>query len=327
MSSAMPKVFLFLLVVLGMYLWVGYEITAMTGGEKKGGGVIEVSPEGGETIFWGKGRCFTCHSLGGQGSAVRCPNLGQFGEKFPLPIGMRAVERAKERSQETGQEYTTTDYLVESLAKPDAYLVEGYKNEMAIVYAPPISLNLNEIKAVISYLQSQGGELDIDAINNPTEIAGSYFARIAAASAAGGGDPGNGEEMFVDNCSDCHAIRGEGSDLGPDLSLIAAKGLKFISESILRPAKKITEGYETYSVVTKGEGRKFVGLKTRETATEVDITKANGEVITIAKSEIQEIQMDEIASIMPDDLTEALTVKDYQDVLAYLMMQKGEDQE
>jgi putative heme-binding domain-containing protein len=323
----MPKVFLFLLVVLGMYLWVGYEITAMTGGEKKGGGVVEVSPEGGETIFWGKGRCFTCHSLGGQGSAVRCPNLGQFGEKFPLSIGMRAVERAKERSQETGQEYTTTDYLVESLAKPDAYLVEGYKNEMAIVYAPPISLNLNEIKAVISYLQSQGGELDIDAINNPTEIAGSYFARIAAAQAAGGGDPGNGEEMFVDNCSDCHAIRGEGSDLGPDLSLIAAKGLKFISESILRPAKKITEGYETYSVVTKGEGRKFVGLKTRETATEVDITKANGEVITIAKSEIQEIQMDEIASIMPDDLTEALTVKDYQDVLAYLMMQKGEDQE
>jgi hypothetical protein len=59
----------------------------------------------------------------------------------------------------------------------------------------------------------------------------------------------------------------------------------------------------------------------------VDITKANGEVITVAKAEIQEMTMDEGASIMPDDLTEALTVKDYQDVLAYLMMQKAEDQE
>jgi putative heme-binding domain-containing protein len=328
MSSAITRVFLFLLVVLSVYLWVGYKVTAMTGGEKKGGGgVVEVSPEGGESIFWGKGRCFTCHSLGDQGSAVRCPNLGQFGEKFPLPIGVRAAERAKERSAETGQEYTVTDYLVESLAKPDAYLVEGYKNEMAIVYAPPISLNMNEIKAVISYLQSQGGDLDIEAIENPTEVAADYYARIAAASAAGGGDPGNGEEMFVDNCSDCHTIGTDGGEIGPDLSLIAVKGLKFISESILRPAKKITAGYETYSVVTKGDGRKFVGMKTRETAAEVDITKANGEVVTLAKSEIQELQMDEGASIMPDDLTEALTVKDYQDVLAYLMMQKAEDQE
>jgi putative heme-binding domain-containing protein len=327
MSSPIFKVFFFLLLVLATYLWIGHSVTALTGGEKKASSVVEISPEGGESIFWGKGRCFTCHSLGDQGSAVRCPNLGQFGEKFPIAIGERAAERAKERSEETGQHYTATDYLVESLSKPDAYLVEGYKNEMAIVYAPPISLNLNEIKAVISYLQTQGGELDLEAINNPSEIALTYYSRVAAASAAGGGDPGNGEEMYVDSCADCHRIGEEGGDLGPDLSLIASKGLKFISESILFPAKKITEGYETYSVVTKAEGRQYIGLKTRETATEVDITKANIEVITIAKSDIKEITLDEGASVMPEDLTEALTVKDYQDVLAYLMMQKGEQQE
>ena len=64
----------------------------LPGGGKKVVSAVEITPEGGETIFWGKGRCFTCHSLGDQGSAVRCPNLGQFGEKFPLPIGVRAVE-------------------------------------------------------------------------------------------------------------------------------------------------------------------------------------------------------------------------------------------
>jgi putative heme-binding domain-containing protein len=324
MSSAVGKVFVFLLVVLGTFLWIGQAVTALTGGEKKVGGVVEVSPEGGESIFWGKGRCFTCHSMGDRGSAVRCPNLGQFGEKFPLPIGVRAAQRAKERSEETGEHYTTTDYFVESLAKPDAYLVEGYKNEMAIVYAPPISLNLTEIKAVISYLQSQGGDLDLEAIDNPTELSQKYYARIAAASAAGGGDPGNGEEMFVETCSDCHVLNGEGGDIGPDLTGISERGLKFISESILRPAKKITEGYETYLVVTKEEGRRHAGLKTRETATEVDITKSSGEVVTIAKSDIQTLELDEGASVMPDDLTEMLTVKDYQDVLAFMMMQKGE---
>lgn len=323
MGKAVGRVFVLLLVVLGAYMWVGYAITAMTGGEKKAGGVVEITPEDGERIFWGKGRCFTCHSLGGRGSAVRCPNLGQFGEKFLLPIGARAAERAKQRSEETGVHYSPTDYLVESLAKPDAYVVDTYKNEMAIVYAPPISLNLKEIKAVISYLQSQGGEVDIESINQPSELARQYYERIAAAAAAGGGDPGNGEEMFVFTCLDCHKLKGEGGEVGPDLSAISKKGLKFISESILRPAKKITSGYETY-VLVDSEGLKTIGLKTRETATEVDITKATGEVVTVAKGDIRELAVDDGASVMPDDLTEMLTVKDFQDVLAYMMMQKGE---
>ncbi len=325
-SSAAGKVLVFMLLLLGAFQWVGSTITSMTGGEKKAGGTVEVSPEGGEQIFWGKGRCFTCHSLGDQGSAVRCPNLGQFGEKFPLPIGARAVERAKERSKETGQTYTVTDYLIESLAKPDAYLVEGYKNEMAIVYAPPISLKLNEIKAAIAYLQSQGGEADMAAIENPSELGKQYYARIAAATEAGGGDPGNGEAMFADNCASCHKVKGEGSDIGPDLSTISKKGVKFIAESILFPAKKITKGFETW-VVEKKDGRRITGLKTRDETNEVDITQANGDVVTIARTDIKTIEQDKGASLMPDDITQALTVKDYQDVLAYMMMQKGEQEE
>ncbi len=325
MANTTVKVFLFLLVVLGAFLWVGQAITAMTGGAQKAVGIVEVGPEGGESIFWGKGRCYTCHSIGGQGSAVRGPNQGQFGEKFPLPIGARSVERARERSEETGQQYSRTDYLVESLAKPDAYVVEGYKNEMAIVYAPPISLSLNDIKAVISYLQTQGGDLDLESIESPSEIASKYYARISAASAAGGGDPGAGEEVFADNCGECHQLNGEGGDIGPPLDGISEKGLKFISESILRPAKKITEGYETYRVVDK-KGRRHMGLKSRDDAIEIDITKANGEVITVVKSDIKELEQDEVTSVMPEDLTEAMTVKDFQDVQAYLMMQKGEQE-
>ncbi|MCP4288279.1 MAG: c-type cytochrome, partial [Gammaproteobacteria bacterium] len=169
-------------------------------------------------------------------------------------------------------------------------------------------------------------EVDLEAINNPSDIASTYYERIEAASAAGGGDPGAGEEMFTDNCSDCHQLNGEGGEVGPDLSAIASKGLKFISESILVPAKKITEGYETFTVVDK-EGLKTIGIKTRDTATEVDIMTDTGEVITFAKSDIEEITEDEGSSVMPDDLTEALTVKDFQDIQAFLMLQKGEEDE
>ncbi len=323
MVGAVARVFIFLLVVLGTFLWIGSSITDMTGGEKKIiVGKVEISPEGGETVFWGKGRCFTCHSVGNRGSAVRGPNQGQFGEKFPEPIGIRSELRARERSEKTGQTYTRTDYLVESLAKPGAYVVKGYKNEMAVVYAPPISLSLDEIKAVITYLQSQGNDIDLEALNKPSEVSRKYFALIAAASAAGGGDPGKGEEVFKDNCNECHRLKGEGGGVGPDLSAVGAKGLKFIADSILRPAKEFTKGFETYVAVNKA-GRRFTGLKSVDTATEIEITKANGEKTKIGKGDLKELKRDDTKSVMPDDLTEALTVKDYQDLLSFMIMQKA----
>lgn len=322
MTNTMTNVSVFFFVVLGLFLWVGYSITALSGGGKRASVAVDISPEGGETIYWGKGRCFTCHSVGGQGSAVRGPNHGQFGEKFPLPMGARAVERAKQRIEKLGQNYTAVDYVVESLASPGDYLVEGYKNEMAVVYAPPISLNLKEIKAVVAYLMSLGGDLDMEPIDtNPSEITKKFYAKISAATAAGGGDPDKGVVVYEDNCAECHLLNGEGGEAGPDLTGIAKLGLKFISESILLPAKKITKGFETYVVIDK-EGRQTIGIKTRDEATEIDITKATGDVVTIAKSDIKKINVDATKSIMPDDLSEVLTVKDYQDILSYLMLQK-----
>ncbi len=320
------QVFGFLVAVLLLFNWIGYAITGLSGGVRKGVQTVEVSPEGGEAIYWGKGRCYTCHSMGGQGSAVRGPNHGQFGQKFPLPMGARAVERAKERTAKTGVTYTATDYLAESLAEPGSYVVEGYKNEMAVVYAPPISLNLIDIKAVISYLTVQGGDLDMEAIDtNPSEVTAKFFAKIQAASAAGGGDPTAGEEVYSDNCGDCHPLgedAGEGS-VGPDLSNIGAKGTKYISDAILNPSKVITPGFETYEVVDS-EGKKIIGLKTSEDAEKIVITKATGEEVEIAKADLKAITKNENQSIMPEDLNEAMTVKDFQDVLSFMIMQKTE---
>ena len=322
MISTMIRLLSFLLVVLGAYLWIGYTITELTGGGRESSAAVDISPEGGESIYWGKGRCFTCHSVGGQGSAVRGPNHGQFGEKFPLPMGARAEERAKERSAKEGEEFTGVDYIVESLASPGAYVVNGYKNEMAVVYAPPISLSLKEIKAVIAYLMSLGGDLDMAAIDaSPSEMTQKYYAKISAAAAAGGGDPGEGAVVFEDNCLDCHTLNGDGGEVGPDLTGISAKGLKYISDAILQPAKSLTKGFETYVVINQ-EGRQTIGLKSRDEGGEIDITRANGDVVTIAKADIKEIRIDETKSVMPDDLSEAMTVKDYQDILSFLMLQK-----
>jgi hypothetical protein len=85
--------------------------------------------------------------------------------------------------------------------------------------------------------------------------------------------------------------------------------------------KSLTKGFETYVVIDQ-EGRQSVGLKTRDEAGEIDITTANGDVITLNKADIKEIKIDDTKSVMPDDLSEAMTVKDYQDILSFLMLQK-----
>ncbi|MCP3971917.1 MAG: c-type cytochrome [Rhodobacteraceae bacterium] len=323
MNPTIPRIFVFLLVVLGVYLWIGYSITALTGGGGDDTAVVDITPEGGETIYWGKGRCFTCHSVGGQGSAVRGPNHGQFGEKFPQPMGARAIERAAERSAKEGVEFTAVDYIVESMASPGAYIVEGYKNEMAVVYAPPISLELKEIKAVVAYLMALGGDLDMEAIDtNPSDVTAGLYSKISAAAEAGGGDPEEGIIVYEDNCQECHMLNDDGGgEIGPDLTGIAAIGLDGLSEAILAPAKAMTEGYETHVVKNK-EGRQFIGLKTRDEDGEVDITNALGDVETLDKADIETISVDDTVSIMPDDIAEVITVKEYQDLLSFLMLQK-----
>lgn len=49
-----------------------------------------------------------------------------------------------------------------------------------------------------------------------------------------------GELLFSTNCASCHAIEGEGGQIGPDLTtIIAAEGEEYVHESIIRPNEVI----------------------------------------------------------------------------------------
>lgn len=153
------RVYLFALTIIGLFIGVTTVLSNI--GTRATAPVGEgVSAEVGRAIFFGKGKCSTCHKLGTEGSAVRCPNLGM-DDRFADWIGVRAQERARERSGQTGRHYASTDYLVESIADPNAYVVAGFPaGTMPRVYDPPISLIPDEIRSVILFLQSQGGTPD-----------------------------------------------------------------------------------------------------------------------------------------------------------------------
>ncbi|MBI4828674.1 MAG: c-type cytochrome [Nitrospinae bacterium] len=339
MAKAVLRVFMFLVALICLYVYVGYTITSMTGGFDKAVAVEGVNAEAGEQIFFGKGKCSTCHSIGDKGSAIRCPNLGVQGEQFPLAIGERAAERAAERSKQTGKQYRPVDYLFECVGEPGAYVVQGFKNEMPIVYQAPIGLTPDEVKAVIMFLASQGGDIPADQILNPTGIAKEYFSKIEAAAASGAteaapfepylpGDPEKGKNLFWDisskaGCAKCHTVGDKGGQVGPALTSVAGtRVLKYIVESIVKPSAVIVSGYEPVLVMTK-TGERIAGTKKEDTPEHFVLGLPSGEVKTILKSDVEKSKIME-TSIMPGNFAEILSVEEFHDVLAYVRTLTGE---
>jgi putative heme-binding domain-containing protein len=298
------------------------------------GGAVEATPEAGEKIFWGKGACHTCHSIGGRGSAIRGPNLGET-RPLGLPVGARAMKRAEERTKQTGKTYSPTDYFLESLMEPDVYLVEGFSKLMPIAWRPPIALKPDEIRAVVTYLQSLGGTVDLASIDQSpffTQLQVLVAAGKAQASIAGtpkllvSGDPQMGKEIFFSaespaGCGKCHRVGDKGSNVGPELTNIAAaQPLDYLIESILDPNKVIVKGFEPIMIQTKG-GQLVTGLIKKESAETIEIGDSQGQIQKISKSDIAE-RVPQKSSLMPGNFGDILTVKDFHDLLAFLQTLK-----
>lgn len=96
----------------------------------------------GQTVFFSKGQCALCHSIGPSESA-RCPDLKGIGAKL------------------------SKEFLYESLTDPQAFIYQDYRHggvpkeypaTMPRIDKDPIGLSKNEILAIIAFLQQMSGE-------------------------------------------------------------------------------------------------------------------------------------------------------------------------
>ena len=322
MRSPWLRVALFVAALVGLFVWTGEVLSRASEGARRAAPGAGVSAENGELIFWGPGKCHTCHAVGPRGRSVRGPDLGASPGEEPLMV--RAAGRERERTAATGREMTATDYLVESLIEPGAYVVSGFKDEMPVVVDPPIYLDESELRSVILYLQTIGGQPDPSAIHIPSTV----LARRRAAGEVEpwqppvAGDSARGRALFFDaqgpgRCSGCHRVEDRGADIGPELTHVAGtRTLRAIVESIVRPSATIPAGYETELVQTT-DGRILDGLVQRETADTLWLVNATGEVHALAQAEIARRRVQE-TSLMPEDMAERLTVSQLYDLVAYL---------
>lgn len=268
--GAGSRIVLFVIVLVAGFVYAARLVTDLRG--TKTGATAGLTVDYGEEIFWGKGTCATCHKVGDRGSNKRCPDQEN--------LGARAAERAAERTTQTGKPYTAADYLVESIATPSAYVVEGFPDGlMPLVYAPPVDLSVNEILAVLLYLQSLGGTPDLEALQESMRRFAGVMSRppdVVPLDQRILGDPDRGRAVFLSDtaaCSRCHAIQGlAGADgkVGPDLSPIGLRDLTYLFESIVDPAAVIVPGFEGILVDVKG-GTQITGVLRAETEDALEI--------------------------------------------------------
>lgn len=121
------------------------------------------------------------------------------------------------------------------------------------------------------------------------------------------GDPTRGRTLFHDRSaasSSCHAFRGEGRDVGPDLGAIAKKyDRPALLDAILNPSAAILSGFETHVLETKG-GEIYTGFLLSD-GDVVILKDTQGARHTIARADIRE-RYQQKQSIMPDNAATGL---------------------
>lgn len=135
-----------------------------------------------------------------------------------------------------------------------------------------------------------------------------------------GGDARKGQQVLLQNplaeCTRCHAIRGRGADVGPDLSKVGATLTRDqLFEALVEPNKRIAPGFGTVGITMKN-GDRIDGTLKEETDAEVVLLA--GIPVTqrrLKKAEIAE-RTDPVSAMPPLGLV--LKPREVRDLIEFL---------
>ena len=138
--------------------------------------------------------------------------------------------------------------------------------------------------------------------------------------ALAGGDAESGRKLFLTkyevSCLKCHKLKGEGGDVGPDLTGIGSRQKReYLLESIVDPNKEIAKGFESV-VLGLANGQVVAGIVKAEDAKELKLMTAEAKLLTVAKKDIEERTRGK--SAMPEDVMKFLTKAELRDLLEFL---------
>ena len=129
-------------------------------------------------------------------------------------------------------------------------------------------------------------------------------------------DPARGAAVFGKTCSTCHLFKGQGKEVGPNLTALTDKSASFLLTSILDPNAAVDDRFLNYTVETR-DGRVVSGIFTSETASSVTVVNASEIKETILRMDIKSTDASNL-SLMPEGLEQAINLQEMADLIAYL---------
>lgn len=148
-------------------------------------------------------------------------------------------------------------------------------------------------------------------VGTRAEVVTAFGSALAAP-----GDAAKGKKIFVERCSSCHRLGGEGFTLGPDLVSVRNAGKEKMLINILDPNREVLPQYLAYEVETKDDAS-LLGMLINETAISITLRQPYGKETVVPRINIASIRSRGL-SIMPADLETGLKPQDVADLLEWI---------
>lgn len=139
-----------------------------------------------------------------------------------------------------------------------------------------------------------------------------------------GGNAERGRELFSQHpgaqCSRCHAVNGEGGEVGPALTDVGSRlSRELLLEAMVAPDARLAPGYGGVTL-TLENGSTLRGVVEAETDTTITLRRGEEQVRTLPKSKVTS----QVNSSPMPPMGNILTRRELRDLVAYMTTLKGE---
>ncbi|HEX8377499.1 MAG TPA: PVC-type heme-binding CxxCH protein [Pedobacter sp.] len=142
------------------------------------------------------------------------------------------------------------------------------------------------------------------------------YRNILTEKALAGANLKQGKALFARTCGSCHQLKGEGGNIGPNLTGSNRTDINYLLLNVLNPSGEIQDAYKLV-VITTRDGRTYSGNVISENERQLKLRVVGQGDVVIIKSGIQSREVIPV-SLMPQGLFETLTNGEVVDLVAYL---------
>jgi putative heme-binding domain-containing protein len=139
-----------------------------------------------------------------------------------------------------------------------------------------------------------------------------------------GGDWERGRRVFFSDeagCSRCHTVKGQGGQLGPDLSNLIHRDYASVLRDIAEPSYALHPDYITQVIELK-DGRILTGA-VRTEGDRLHVGDVQGLVVTVRRDQVNEM-FSTTVSIMPEGLPKLLGAEKMRDLMTFLLTEPAQ---